>query len=216
MKWAYSFNERSKAALLLAVVLVVVFIASVISKRNVSQLGSSFSSVYEDRLVVESYIYKFSDYLYQKKIIMDQCSGDQLKELSNKIGLHNEAIRSMIASYEKTKLTDTENRYFSDFKMNINAIMEAEDQLVQQDLPAAKLVIDKQVDNALTNLQQLSSIQISEGKILNDNTKKIVAGSEVLTQFEMAVLIVICVLIQVLIFASKSFNPKAPQNHSLN
>lgn len=217
MKWAYSFRERIKAAFLLAIVLVLVFVASMISKRNVSQLGNSFSSVYEDRLVVESYIYKFSDYLYKKKIIVDECSNsEQLMQLRGMIGKHNGAIRSMIASYEKTKLTDEESVLFMEFKKNMEAIMEAEAGMSERKLSEVKSAIDQRVDNALANLDHLSAIQVSEGKILNENSKKIMAGTDVLTQFEMVILIIIGVMIQVLVFASKSFNPKLPQNPGLN
>lgn len=217
MKWAYSFKERAKAALLLAVVLVLVFTVSYVERRNVSELGTSFSSVYEDRLVVESYIYKFSDYLYQKKLLADACTrSEQTEQLSKRISLHNEAIRSMIHNYEKTKLTKEESVLFAAFKKDIYAIMEAEGNLEGNEFPEAKSAFDKKVDDALTNLDHLSTIQLSEGQLLNENSKKIMAGSDVLTQFEMAILIVIALLIQVLIFTSRSIQPKLPQIHSLN
>jgi hypothetical protein len=217
MKWAYSFRERTKAALLLAVVLVLVFTVSWVEKRNVSELGTSFSSVYEDRLVVESYIYKFSDYLYQKKLIVDACAlNEQNDQLRKRIGLHNEAIRSMIHNYEKTKLTQEESVLFASFKKDMYAIMDAEVNLENSGSPEAKSVIDEKVNDALINLDHLSAIQLSEGQLLNENSKKIIAGSDVLTQFEMAVLIIIGLLIQVLIITTNSTHPKMPQVHEMN
>ena len=214
MKWAYSFKQQTKAALLLVVVLVLVFTIRIVEKKNVSELGTSFSSVYEDRLVVESYIYKFSDYLYQKKLAVDACTGSE--QLSKQISLHNEAIQSMIRNYEKTRLTDKESVLFAAFKKDINAIMEAESNLQKTDLPEAKSVIDEKVNSALLSLNHLSAIQLSEGQMLNENSKKIIAGSDVITQFEMGVLIVIGLLIHVLIFTSRSIQPKMPQVHNLN
>jgi hypothetical protein len=217
MKWAYSFRERTKAALLLAGVLALVFMVSLMERRNVSKLGTSFSSVYEDRLVVESYIYKFSDYLYKKKLLADACSQNgQTEQLHKTIGLHNEAIVSMIQNYEKTKLTEEESVLFAAFKKDMYAIMEVEVNLEKSGLNEVKPVFDEKVNNALMHLNHLSAIQLSEGQLLNENSKRIIAGSEVLTQFEMAVLIIIGLLIQVLIFTSKSVQPRMPQVRDLN
>ena len=220
MKWIYSIQEKGKAAAILTAVIVLVAAVTLLEKSNVSELGDSFSSVYEDRLVVESYIYKFSDYLYQKKLVMDDCqSAQHIAELRRKITLHNDAIMKMIASYEHTKLTETEAKYFSDFKNNITEIIALEQDILDQTsvpFDQQRPGFDHEVDKALGNLNQLSAIQVSEGKALNENSKKILAGSKMLTQFELVVLIIIAVMIQMLIFASNSFKPKFPQNPRMN
>jgi hypothetical protein len=221
MKWAYSIREKGKTAFLLAFVLVMVSMVTLIEKSNVSELGTSFSSVYEDRLVVESYIYKFSDYLYQKKLLMDDCSSaEQLTVISSKIQRHNEAIRAMIAKYEQTKLTKEEFTHFNAFKKDMEEIMALEKDISDRPRVASfdyqRPLIEKHVDDALSTLEQLSGIQISEGKILNENSKKIMAGSEILSQFELAMLIVVGLMIQMLIFASNSMKPKFPQNPHVN
>jgi hypothetical protein len=220
MKWIYSIQEKGKAAAILTAVIVLVAAVTLLEKSHVSELGDSFSSVYEDRLVVESYIYKFSDYLYQKKLVMDDCqSAQHIAELRRKITLHNDAIMKMIANYEHTKLTETEAKYFSDFKNNITEIIALEkDILDQSSVPfeQQRPGFDNEVDKALNNLNHLSAIQVSEGKALNENSKKILAGSKMLTQFELVVLIIIAVMIQMLIFASNSFKPKFPQNPRMN
>jgi hypothetical protein len=219
MKWIYSIQERGKAAVILTVVIALVSVVTLMEKSNVSELGSSFSSVYEDRLVVESYIYKFSDYLYQKKLVIDDChSAQQAAMMSKKITLHNTAIQKMIAAYEQTKLTEAEAKYFADFKKNIGEIIALENNMLDQSgkFERRRSDFNQEVDKALTNLDELSSIQLSEGKALNENSKRIIAGSEILTQFELVVLIIIAVIIQMLIFTSNSFRSKISQNSNLN
>jgi hypothetical protein len=220
MKWIYSIQERGKAAAILTAVIVLVSAVTLMEKSNVSELGNSFSSVYEDRLVVESYIYKFSDYLYQKKLLVDDCQSQQhAAELRAKITLHNDAILKMIANYEQTKLTVSEAKYFTDFKRNITDIIALENSMLDQastTFEQRRSGFDQQVDQALSNLDHLSTIQLSEGKALNENSKKIIAGSEMLTQFELVVLIIIAVIIQMLIFASNTFKAKFPQNPHMN
>jgi hypothetical protein len=219
MKWIYSIQERGKAAAILTAAIVLVSGVTLMEKSNVSELGSSFSSVYEDRLVVESYIYKFSDYLYQKKLVIDNCeSAQQAVGARQKITMHNDAIQKMITAYEQTKLTEAEAKYFADFKKNINEINALENNMLDQasKFERRRSDFDREVDKALINLDQLSTIQLSEGKALNENSKRIIAGSEMLTQFELVVLIIIAVIIQMLIFTSNSFRSKIPQNSNLN
>jgi nitrogen fixation protein FixH len=220
MKWIYSIQERGKAAAILTAVIVLVSGVTLMKKSNVSELGSSFSSVYEDRLVVESYIYKFSDYLYQKKLVIGNCqSAQQAERVRAKLTRHNDAIRKMITAYEQTKLTQAEVKYFADFKTNISEMIALENNMLDQTqstFERRKSDFDQEVDKALSNLDQLSSIQLSEGKALNENSKRIIAGSEMLTQFELVVLIIIAVIIQMLIFTSNSFRSKIPQNSDLN
>jgi hypothetical protein len=219
MKWIYSIQERGKAAVILTVVIALVSVVTLMEKSNVSELGTSFSSVYEDRLVVESYIYKFSDYLYQKKLVIDDChSAQQATMMSKKITLHNAAIQKMITAYEQTKLTEAEAKYFADFKKNISEIVALENNMLvrSNNFERRRSDFNQEVDKALSNLDELSSIQLSEGKALNENSKRIMAGSEILTQFELVVLIIIAVIIQMLIFTSNSFRSKISQNSNLN
>jgi hypothetical protein len=218
MKWIYAIQQKAQVAFLLALVLLGVFFKNVIDRNNVSELGNSFSSVFEDRLLVESYIYKLSDHLYQKKLLIDQCSGQvDLDQIKLKITQHNVAIQSLIQEYEKTKLTNQESLFFDSFKKNIHELIMIEDQYLQSQYSAEAVPsLEHQFTTATSNLDQLSSIQIAEGKTMTDHSRKIVAGSSILTQFELAMIIVIGLIIQVLIFASNSVTPKQVQKHQLN
>ena len=209
-----------KAAFILGAVFFLVFAKNWLDKRNVSELGNSFASVYEDRLVAESYIYRLSDHLYQKKIMLDNCSSlENNSSLLTNIGQHNAAINIIIRDYEKTKLTELETSCFQDFKMNVAAIEALEkDYLLTggNNEAATKAKMDDRYKIVAGNLHQLSGIQISEGKMLSEKSKKIIAGSSLLTQFELVVLVGIGLIIQGLIFASRSALPKKPQKFSLN
>lgn len=219
MKWLYVIQQKAQVAFLLALILLGVFVKNVMERNNVSVLGTSFSSVYEDRLVVESYIYKLSDHLYQKHILIDQCSHQEdVNLLRSKIAEHNAAITALIQDYEKTKLTTQELHYFSEFKKNINELISMESQLFHNDKGLAVTIpaFDQQLVTATANLDQLSRIQIMEGKSMAEQSKRIVAGSSILTQFELAMIIIIGLIIQALIFASNSLTPTTFQNHRLN
>lgn len=220
MKWMYAIQQKAQVAFLLALVLFGVFVKNVLDRNNVSDLGDSFSSVYKDRLLVESYIYQLSDQLYQKQILFDQCSQpiSDNNQLELNIKRHNATINSLIQEYEKTKLTTQESIYFEAFKKNINQmeILESQYLRLHADFAIVNTPLDQQFVSAAGHLNQLSSIQIAEGKNMTDQSKKIVAGSTILTQFELAMIIIIGLIIQALIFASNSLTPKTFQNHQLN
>src|SRR5690349_16603131 len=127
MKWAYTIRRKISAALLLAAIFVLLFVKSMMDNNNVVKLGTSFSSVYEDRLLVEAYIYRMSDHLFRKKIMIDSASAPEyVLQIRPAIDRYNETIVSIIEAYEMTKLTEAETRYFKDFKNNVRELTDAE------------------------------------------------------------------------------------------
>ena len=210
MKWAFGIRRKISAALLLAAIFVLVLVKNVVDGEHVAQLGSSFSSVYEDRLMVESYIFRISEHLFRKKILMDTSNSIAAAErIRPQVDGHSAAISHIITQYEKTKLTEAETRFFSDFKENIRQLTALEDSYfhslsVGDDPHEVRNNINSEFNKASTNLGHLSGIQISEGRILNEHSKKIVAGSSLLTQFELGILIAIGLMIMVLVFESSS------------
>lgn len=217
MKWIYRIQQKTQVAFLLAIILVGILVKNLMERNNVSELGDSFSSVYEDRLLVESYIYQLSDHLYQKKLIFDNCKVDgSTIAYRSQIEKHNEDISKLIKEYEKTKFTEKESTFFQSFKNSIRKITFLETQYMMSASERGNPELDEQFKMAATDLQSLSTIQIAEGKLLNDQSKKIVAGSTILTQFELGMIIVIGLIIQALILASQSLTPKVTQNHNLN
>ncbi|MBK8968902.1 MAG: MCP four helix bundle domain-containing protein [Saprospiraceae bacterium] len=221
MKWAFSIEQKFKAAALLAAVCVVILITNLLGRQHVDQLGSSFSSVYEDRLVVESYIYELSDHLYRKKLLLDNCAGQPAAQVGTRFGTHNAAIDRLLVDYAKTRLTEEESVCFRDFKANVVALQDLERQYLRAATDEPQLVttrsqIDAQFATASANLHRLSLIQLKEGKLLNDQSQRIVAGSSLLTSFEMAVLIGIAIILQILVLASRPVISKVTQRSSLN
>lgn len=221
MKWAHSIKQKFKAAILLAVVCVAVLITNLLSRHQMGELSDSFSSVYEDRLVVESYIYKLSEHLYQKKLALDDYSETDCKEVTASVNSHNEAIHELLVLYEKTLLTDDEVKYLTDFKANVLDLEQFENQYLnlpvnETESAIAYNLINTSFDQASYDLRQLSNIQIKEGKLLNDQSQRIVQGSSVITSFEMVLLICIAVALQIIVLASRPAISPIWQNGHLN
>ncbi|MGH1434084.1 MAG: MCP four helix bundle domain-containing protein [Lewinella sp.] len=221
MKWAYSIQQKIKAAVLLAIVCVIVLVTNLLGRWQMDKLSDSFSSVYKDRLVVESYIYLISDHLYQKKLTIDHCAELADSDLRSEIGDHNTAISQLLLSYEKTLLTEEEEACFLGFKANVAALEGLEDQYLQLSSEEAEYtavlnLLNEHFDLASANLRQLSLIQIKEGKMLNDQSQRIAKGSYIVTSFEMVILICIAIILQMLVLASRPAISQKWQKGSLN
>lgn len=221
MKWAYSIEQKMKAAMALTVIFVFLFIKNVSDKRHFNELGDSFSAVYEDRLLAESYIYEMSNHLSRKKLLVDDCNTKaDLNQIKDKITAHNSSIQTLIDAYDKTKLTPTEEVLFKDFKKKIaNSLALEQTHIHQSDFSNAenaKQILDEAFYGVLNTLNHLSNIQITEGAKLNKTSQKIVLGSTSDNQFELTLLIVLGTVILTLIFTSSSTMPKIPQDPSLN
>jgi hypothetical protein len=221
MKWAYSIEQKMKAAMALTVIFVFLFIKNVSDKRHFNELGDSFSAVYEDRLLAESYIYEMSNHLSRKKLLVDDCSTkEDLVQIKDKINAHNSSIQTLIDAYDKTKLTPTEEVLFKDFKKKIaNSLALEQTHIHQSDFSNAenaRQILDEAFYGVLNTLNHLSNIQITEGAKLNKTSQKIVLGSRSDNQFELTLLIVLGTVILTLIFTSSSPMPKIPRDSSLN
>lgn len=220
MKWAYNIRRKISAALLLAAIFILLFVKNLVDSNNVTQLGKSFSSVYEDRLVVESYIYRMSEHLFRKKFLLDTCSSTaSAARIKPVVEDYQTRIAALIADYEETKLTDAETTYFEKLKENINKLETYEDAFFVQgenNTDSVRAMMNVQFNQAATNLDHLSAIQISEGRILKERSQEIVAGSSILTHLEIGILIAIGLMVLVLVFESTPrFFPRN-QKQSLN
>lgn len=220
MKWAYAIGPRMKIAGFLGIIFVMVFCKNMMERQNATNLGSTFSSFYEDRLLVESYIYTISDHLNQKQRLMDQyMDGDGVSagRFQEEMTHHNTAIQALVASYAKTKFTPSETETFNAFRRQYAQLLTQETVLVNKgfhmNLSSTDVLADYQAIEL--QLRKLSAIQVEEAKKLNDHSKGIIAGSVILTTLEMALLVGIGIVIQTLIFTTNTLMVKTG-NPSLN
>lgn len=222
MKWAYNINNRVKISLLLMVVFTSVFIKNLLEEENVSDLAGSFTTIYKDRLLPESYIFHLSEILYKKRILIDQCDSQQeFLAGSGDNANYNHQIDSILLDFQATLLTEDEAMYLTALQDDVNLIYGLENELKEgqvsaDDFAAAKVNSDQLISQAADKLNKLSEIQLSVGKELNDHSQKIVAGNSILTRFETAILIVMALVINALIFGLVSSRSKIKQRAHLN
>lgn len=184
MKWSYSLKQKALASVLLAVVFLFIILNNIYERRNISKLNESFSSIYRDRLLAESYIYLFSDLLHNRAEL-------NKKNVSTaQIELIDEKLLLLVKDYEATVLTQQESSYFDSFKEVI---------LIED-----KIQTKINYSAAFALLERLSNIQVDEGTRLKKESSSMFLGSDISFKLEMAILIVIALIMQVIIFSSKS------------
>lgn len=214
MKWTYGVKEKFKIAMALTVVILLVLITSMINKNHFTKLQESFTSVYEDRLLVENYIYKLSRELNKKRMAIYNRS-----EESNEANRSDQRIDVLISNFQNTTLTTEESTVLEDFVEKIKVLRQIELEYknsTSDQHDALYTAYEEQFDMLSADLLRLSEIQLEEGKKLMETSTSIVTNSHLYSQLEIILVIGIGLVIQALIFASKSLRPKLTQNEHLN
>lgn len=221
MKWTYSIRHKITAATLMAVVLGLILLNNLVERRHFKQLEESFSSMYNDRLLAESYLFQLYDNLQKKQELLEKVNTAGLTG-SHKAGLNylTSNRKAIISKYEETYLTKEEAVEFDNLKKMLEDIDELDKSLLQSDDQqqlSGFISKNEEVSSHIFNtLSALSNIQTSEGESIKNKSEKIFLGSISTSHLEMAIIIVIAIIIQALIFSSKTLRTQSKQNPSLN
>ncbi|MBK8390247.1 MAG: MCP four helix bundle domain-containing protein [Saprospiraceae bacterium] len=206
MKWTYSIQNKLTAAAVLFVLCVVILYANYHDRMHTSKVIGLISTLYEDRIVAEVYIYKMSNDLYEiKEALLDPISESTNQKIQGRMSLINQSM----AAYEKTKLTEKESMIFDQLRLEIPQNWEAKND--QNDALA------KMADRSLLLLGELSEVQITESKSIVADSEKTYKMSKLSSEFAFAIVIIILIILQALVFASKTLHiSNEPVDPSLN
>ncbi|MBK9256829.1 MAG: MCP four helix bundle domain-containing protein [Saprospiraceae bacterium] len=221
MKWAYSIHQKHKAAFFTLIILTAVISVNMINNKQINQLGNSMNEFYEDRLVAESYIFRISELLFQKKLSAENCRFQDVSvfEIAQNEQLNLE-MQDMFIQYELTRLTKQEAVTYNNFKQTFSELDDLGKRFYKpvptEEKSALKNKFDLSYEKALVQLKQLSEIQLSEGRSLNASSNRIMAHNSFLTNFELLLVIIIAAFLFNLLFASKSLITRPVSNAQLN
>lgn len=205
MKWAYTLKNKMKLAFLLLFVLGMVLINNLSQRGDVASLTTVVHSIYADRVIVENYIFRLSDNIHQ---VIELSSGNAAPGF-DKIAPLFHSIDSLNSAYRQTMLTPKEDSVFSSF----TALGSKIKHYSQHNETALSV---KAARESLALLDTLSAIQVSETKNLLSKTNNIAHAAETSSQFEIALLIIIALVIQGLVLASRGLKTIVPENPYLN
>ena len=203
------------ALIVIGILLLVMYRKNHLERRSFRSISSTFTEVYNDRLVVEGYIFQISENLIQIQKLVDHCNIDyDYSKVINEITTHEDAILAIVEDFEKTKLTDQEAVYLADFRKIIEQDLTIKSyDLLFSDSSGVNLkqvkTYDEKISQAHQDLQNLSKIQMEEGEKLISKAKILVNRSQVWAQFEVALLIILMLAIVLLLFRK----PENSQGH---
>lgn len=225
MDWIFSIRAKLKVAFLLALICVLVLANIYWERSNITSMNDSFCSIYADRLLPATYVFQLTDHLYQKRLILEHQLHHhdtlEAKEAQRQVMIHNKAMDTLIADFEATYLVKTEGQLLSAFKQQLKDYNRLEKGLLEAAQLRQPFEKDRDglialFDVTLNELTQLSQLQIDVGRAMRDDSLRLLASTKVLTMLEAALIVIIALVIQALVFASRSVAPPMPQRHDLN
>ena len=111
MKWTYGVKNKLTTALLLFGLIFIVCSNNLFERNNAEKINATITTIFDDRFMVESYIFQYSAFIYQIKEILDNPNYPTVEKIElNKGPL--QGILLLNDAYKKTKFTKEEVIYF--------------------------------------------------------------------------------------------------------
>ena len=199
-------KRRISAFLIIGLLLVFLYGKNLLERQSFRAVSGTLSTVYEDRLLVESYIFQISEKLFKIQRLVDHCNinYDYTKVIAE-ISAQEQVILKLIGSFEATELTTEEATLLTDFKRIIEKDLSIKNyQLLYNDSSGVIVeqvkVYDQKIARAQQDLDKLSNIQLEEGDKLVSKAKTLINRSQIWAQFELALLLILMLVIYVYIF----------------
>ena len=130
MKWTYSIKNKTTAAILLAVILGLTMLTNLLERKRFKELEASFTSIYEDRLMVESYLFHLYDNLKRKQDLFELAARQGVSHtINNELNVYRHERIELIDKYAQTYLTVEEDDKFGDLRATFQRIDDLEEEI---------------------------------------------------------------------------------------
>ena len=205
-------SQRIQVGLVLAIAFLMVLGSNRLDQQHFSTIQNTVNSVYKDRVVVQDFIYRLAQIVHEKEVRFIQ-NGQGTENAAQ-----NQKIDQLLADFERTELTPEESKMldrltlqFTDLQAlegNIGnpATQQAEnsgDYISNSKTAQAKNLrnkAQKMIGDITKNLDGLAQIQLSESSQLTQRSQKSLGMNILLSQLEVAFMIIIGVAMIALIF----------------
>jgi len=189
--------------------MIIILLNNFKTLHSSKKTNENINAIYNDRLVVERYIFQYANELHSIKAyaIQSQLNDSQKKE-AIVIALNN--IKNIDKFYLQTVLTPKEEQFFNSFLASCATIN------IQNQASNWNQIADSG-NQALQTLDKLSTLQISEGKAKLESSNAIHYGNNSLGELEIALLVILCGITTYLLMAKKTkIKIKIPEAPSMN
>jgi hypothetical protein len=187
--------NKVKWALGLFLVFFLIIATNLIDKNNFKRIRDSVVTIYEDRLIAQDLILKLKVLVQEKEMAFMLSDTSFFKGRNTAV---NREIEEIIGRYLTTRLTDDEERIFSRFQTRMGTLLKLESS-GDNSQPGDPGQYKKQIGLIKENLQELSEVQLEEGRRQSSLSKEVLETVELFTQIEIYVLVFLAILIQILV-----------------
>lgn len=197
--------------LILAIALIL--ITGQTNIRNFEKVQNSIEEIYKDRLVVKGLIYNLVTDLHKKELALVNKDSSFFSS-QNKVV--NERLLKDIQTFRNTKLTPKEDETLRRFSLGVTKLIEQEKKANLASAPGISketmTFLQAQIDILYKNLDDLSQIQLNEGKRKLANSGEAVASMNFFERVENYFIIIFAALIFVILFVIPGEKKKALVN----
>ncbi|GLU42866.1 hypothetical protein Musp01_04900 [Muricauda sp. NBRC 101325] len=187
-----TIKQRINVGFVLAIAFFLVLASNRLNRRSYNILEQTVSSVYEDRLVAQEYIYQLNNLFHEKELELSKV-GIQYK---NELITNN--INQIFNDFSNTELTTKELVYFTELRNNFIQLQELEHQINGDS--NLKFQKNKVLEDINSNLDELAEVQLTEAQQLTHRSQKSLKVSKLLSTLEIGFLTVIGILFLFIVF----------------
>ena len=173
----------------------LVVATNLIDQNNFTQVRNSAVTIYEDRLAAKDLILDLHEITHQKEVAALRSDTSFFRTQNQRV---NKDVQGILDQYRSTKLTDKEGRVFGDLQSSLKKLQNVE-ATVLSSKPLNFDTLFEQTEVVKGHLDELSKIQLEEGRCEMLLSNKALDKVKLFTQIEIYLLIVIAVLIQIIV-----------------
>jgi hypothetical protein len=193
-KEKYNFRQKFNLALALLAVFFLILATNLVDRRHFETAQEALTSLYEDRVVAQHYIFEISTIVYQKE-------QQFIENNTNKWSVENDArIEELIEQFAGTKLTTSERRQFESLKEHLTTLERIETKYRENSINNNTQVIPEIFKHIKNDLNDLAETQILESKSKMFLAQKSLNTTNLLSNLELGLLIIVGIAIQFVIF----------------
>lgn len=204
MKWTYGIKNKLLASIVLLALCLLVLLSNYLDRVHTKNVKNSISTMYEDRLIADDYILKMTRNVYE---IRERLHAGQPGQAAPGVEILISELKQTYGIYAKTKLTINEHALAIELSQLISGFEKA--------FTKHRADTSGETEKLLVTLSKLSNIQLEESKLIMNNVESQYKSIKASSQFAFAIIIVILIVLQVLVFSSKSlvqaFRPNDPR-----
>ena len=177
--------KKVKWVLGILMVFVLILTTNLVDRNNFSRVNDSVISIYEDRLLAFDIIFEIFKQLKKKELAIKVSDTTLFLDKNEAI---NKTIDNFIIRFRTTKTTFEEDIVFNNLKNNIETVKRFENDYIKSNFDD-KTNLEDTLEKIDKILDDLSNIQIMEGRRQMSVSKKALNTVEFFTQIEIYLLI---------------------------